>query len=159
MYKTLGVIAGGLVVRPDLTLAKVDSDFSTMTELADALLRDGGVPFRVGHHVASEVASYGRAHGKPPKDLTYEEIADIYQRITGNKIPITAAQVRAAINAQEMVAHRRGFGGPQPAEVERMLAEHKRWIDASAEWLRIESKRLRDADEARERAFMKLAGQ
>lgn len=158
MYKTLGVIAGGLVVRPDLTLAKVDSDFSTMTELADALLRDGGVPFRVGHHVASEVASYGRAHGKPPKDLTFEEIAKIYQETTGNKIPITAAQVREAINAQEMVAHRRGLGGPQPAEVERMLAEHRVWIDASAEWLKTETKRLRDADEARERAFLKLAG-
>jgi len=159
MYKTLGVIAGGLVVRPDLTLAKVDSDFSTMTELADALLRYGGIPFRVGHHVASEVASYGRAQGKPPKSLTYEEISNIYQKVTGNKIPISAAQVREAIDAQEMVAHRRGLGGPQPQEVERMLTEHKEWINSSSEWLKGETKRLREADEAREQAFLKLAGQ
>src|SRR5262249_26084884 len=72
MYKTLGTILGGLVVRPDLTLAKVDKDFSTMTELADVLLREGGIPFRTGHHVAGEVAAYGREHGKPPKDITYE---------------------------------------------------------------------------------------
>ena len=28
--------------------------------------------------------------GKPPKGLTFEEIADIYEKTTGNKIPITA---------------------------------------------------------------------
>jgi len=156
MYNVLGTILGGLVVRPDLTLAKVDQDFSTMTELADALLRDGGIPFRTGYQVAGEVAAYGRAHGKPPKDISFEEVAQVYQKVTGQKIPLTAIQVRQAISAPDMVGNRKGLGGPQAQEVERMLREHRERLAASADWLKLERKRLQDVEESLERAFVQL---
>ncbi len=157
MYETLGTILDGLVVRPEITLAIVDSDYSTMTELADTLLREADVPFRVGHHFASELTTYGRERGKRPKDLTHEEVAKIYEESTGHKFPLTDAQLREALSAEHIVANRRGKGGPQPAEVTRMLAGHRQRLEDSRSWVASERKRISDAYAALDKAFNALA--
>ena len=157
MYDTLGRILDDLVVRPEITLAIVDSDYSTMTELADTLLREANVPFRVGHHFASELTTYGREHRKTPKELNYEEVAKIYQDTTATKFPLSAEQLRNALSPEHIVANRRGKGGPQPAEVKRMLAAHRQHLEGSKTWVASERKRISDAYAKLENAFNALA--
>ncbi len=157
MYAALRDIAAGLVVRPDRTLAEVDADYSTMTELADTLLREAGVPFRAGHHFASELTSYGRERGKRPKDLTFQEAAEIYRKAAGQEIPITAEQFRDSIDPVRMIENRRGRGDPQPAEVERMLSAHRQRLSQTRTWIESEKERLRRAQAALDQAFQALA--
>jgi len=157
MYAALRDIMAGLVVRPERTLAEVDADYSTMTELADTLLREARVPFREGHHFASELTSYGRARGKKPKDLSYEEAGEIYTKVIGSKIPITERQFRDSLDPVRMIENRKGQGGPQPAEVERMLGQHRRQLDQESAWLAGEKQRLQAAFAAMERAFQGIA--
>ncbi len=126
MYKTFAVIIGGLVVNPQRSLAEVDADYSTMTEVADTLLRYAEVLFRIGHHYASEITTYGRAHGKQPKELSDEELVQIYAASTsGQKLPVLASRIRGALNAEDVVSNREGLGGTQPEEVTRMLEPKK----------------------------------
>ena len=122
MYEMYAALVAGLVVNNDRALAEVDADYSTMTEVADTLLREAQIPFRIGHHYASELTTYGRNHGKKPKDLTDAEFARIYEESTsGQKLPVPASSVRSALNAQDVVKNRKGLGGTQPDEVRRML--------------------------------------
>jgi argininosuccinate lyase len=159
MYTALREIAGGLVVRPERTLAEVDADYSTMTELADTLLREAAVPFRVGHDFASALTTYGRTNGKRPKDLTYGEATEIYQKVTGQKLPLTDVQFRQAIDARHMVFNRKGRGGPQPSEVRRLLSAQQRRVAQDQSWAQAEKGRLAAAYATLDREFKALSEQ
>ncbi|MDX2180115.1 MAG: argininosuccinate lyase [Bryobacteraceae bacterium] len=156
MFSTLAGFVRAIRVDPKRTLELVDADYSVMTEFADTLLRESQVPFRTGHKVASELAAYGRANGKRPADLTFEEVTEVYRKAAGGPIPLTAERVKEAMSATHFIESRRGIGGPQPAEMERMLAGHRARVAGLEAWLGEERARLRAADEARNRAFARL---
>jgi len=158
MYKTFAVILGGLVVNPERSLAEVDADYSTMTEVADVLLQYASVPFRIGHHYASEITTYGRAHGKKPKDLSDEELVRIYADSTkGQKLPLPAARIREALDAEQVVRNRKGLGGTQPEEVKRMLEQHRRSLARHRAWVESRQAALAGSDRKLEEAFTSLS--
>ncbi|MCY4661171.1 MAG: argininosuccinate lyase [Acidobacteria bacterium] len=157
MYALYADVVGGLVVDPARSLAEVDADYATMTEVADTLLRHADVPFRVGHHYASELTEYGRAHGKRPKELTAEELLHIYEETYGEPLPVSVDRIREALDPEQMVAARRGLGGPQPAETLRMLQEGRERLDAGRRWLDQARGALQEAETALEAAFSTLA--
>ena len=135
----------------------MDADYATMTEVADTLLRHADIPFRVGHHYASELTEYGRAHGKRPKELTAEELLHVYEETYGEPLPVSVDRIREALDPEQMVAGRRGLGGPQPAETGRMLRDGRERLDVSREWLDKARGALREAETALETAFEALA--
>jgi len=156
MYQAYVDVMTHLIVDKDRALLEVDIDYSTMTEVADVLLRHADVPFRIGHHYASELTSYGRAAGKRPKDLSDEELLLVYQESTGGDLPVDVELIKQAMNPAEMVNGRRGLGGPQPAEVLRMLARHNRSLQAEFEWLNTSQEHLRSSIALLEREFSEL---
>ena len=157
MYEHYATVVGGLVVDPARSLAEVDADYATMTEVADTLLRHADIPFRVGHHYASELTEYGRSHGKRPKELTAEELLLVYEETYGEPLPVSVDRIREALDPEEMVAGRRGLGGPQPDETRRMLREGRSRLNASRGWLEEARGALADAETALETAFEVLA--
>ncbi|MNC86953.1 hypothetical protein D3C83_26430 [compost metagenome] len=56
-----------------------------------------------------------------------------------------------------MVHGRKGVGGPQPAEVNRMLSTERDRVAAEFAWLEARAGHLASADTALERAFAALA--
>ena len=157
MYDELARVLESLTIRVDVLRDQVDRDYSTMTELADMLVREAGVPFRTGYAVASELTTYGRGQGKRPLELTYDEVADVYRQVTGEALPLTPAQVRRAFDPAEIIRARAGRGGPQPAETARMLDEQRRDAAETRAWVEDERTRLRRASEELHRRFVALA--
>ena len=157
MYALYADVVAGLQVDPARSLAEVDADWATMTEVADTLLRHADIPFRVGHHYASELTEYGRAHGKRPKELSAEELLHVYRETYGEPLPVSVDRIREALDPQRMVAGRRGLGGPQPAETGRMLAQGRERLEASRRWLDAARGALAEAEAALESAFGGLA--
>ena len=157
MYTLYADIVNGLEVDAERSLAEVDADYATMTEVADTLLRHADVPFRVGHHYASELTEYGRAHGKRPKELSAEELLHIYDETYGEPLPVSVDRIREALDPEQMVAGRRGLGGPQPAETLRMMGDGRQRLDAGRRWLDEARGALQEAETALESAFSALA--
>ena len=153
MYASYASVLNSLFVDKTRALDEVDIDYSTMTEVADVLLREAEVPFRIGHHYASEVTTYGRANGKRPKDLSDEELVHLYREAIGEDLPIDVGLIRQAMDPAAMVSQRRGLGGPQPAEVQRMLAKHSRSLEAEFVWLGSSRKQLEDSTAELQRQF------
>lgn len=156
MYGHYADVMAHLVVDPERALAEVDADYATMTEVADVLVREAGVAFRRGYYYASALTTYGRAEGKRPKDLTDAELAAVWRDSGEGGLPLRPARIRRALDPAAMVRDRRGRGGPQPAEVERMLALHRQSLAAGHRWLDAARERLVAADERRRRAFLAL---
>ena len=136
VFKLLQQVAGGLVVNKERALAEVKADYSTTTEIADALMQKADVPFRIGHHFASKLTDYGRGKGLKLGDIPYAEATRIYREQTLQTLPLSEAAFREVISAEYMVFGRKGIGGPQPAEVARMLTHEHGATAADRDWLR-----------------------
>ena len=156
MYVAYVDVMTNLVVDRERSLAEVNAGYSTMTEVADVLLREAEVPFRIAHHYASELTTYGRGSGKRPRDLTDAELAQVYREAIGEDLPVDVAVIRAAMDPATMVRNRAGFGGPQPDEVMRMLARHNASLEAGFRWLDASQQHLQDSESTLEKAFTEL---
>jgi argininosuccinate lyase len=147
--------------RADRALDEVNSDYSTTTELADALQREADVPFRIGHHFASELVNYGRGHHLRASEIPYAEAQRIYADIATTakmetKLPLSEEQFRRSLTAENMVNASKGLGGPQPAEVARMMTSAKDRLAADRAWLDATRTKLLDASEKLDQAFTRL---
>ena len=109
-----GRLSTGLSSTKQRALAEVNADYSTTTEIADALLQRADVPFRIGHHFASQLTDYGRGKGLTLHEIPYAEAARIYAADTQQKLPLNEAAYREIISAEYMVFGRQGTAARNP---------------------------------------------
>jgi len=141
VFKLFQQVVEGIVVNKARALEEVRADYSTTTEIADALMQRANVPFRVGHHFASKLTDYGRGKSLKLQEIPYAEAAGIYREQTKQVFPLGEKDFSEVISAEYMVFGRKGTGGPQLDEVERMLAaeraqaatDRKRLADSTAQ--------------------------
>jgi argininosuccinate lyase len=150
-----------MVFRPDRALDEVNSDYSTTTELADTLQREADVPFRIGHHFASELVNYGRAHHLRASQIPYSEAQRVYAEAAATfkvepKLPLSEQQFRRSLSAENMVTASKGLGGPQPSEVARMLTVARDRLAADRAWLDATRAKLTAAAQRLDQAFAGL---
>ena len=156
VFRLLAQVVGSLVVNKARALEEVRADYSTATELADALMQKCDVPFRIGHHFASRLTDYGRGKGVALKDISYSEASQLYEADTGTALPLSESEYRHAISAETMVFGRRGIGGPQRSEMERMLNEERALLATHGAWLSQRRDDLLQADARLTEAFSSL---
>lgn len=158
VFTLLRQVVEGIVVDKARALEEVRADYSTTTEIADALMQRADVPFRIGHHFASKLTDYGRKHGVRLDDIPYAKAVKMYEAETGQDFPLSVRDLAEVVSAEYMVFGRKGVGGPQPAEVRRMLEDEREKLTAERAWLTAGHEHLERAQSALERAFTALAG-
>lgn len=120
---------------------ELDSEWTTSMELAEALQRLHRVPFRVGHHFASEVVLHARANRLLPKEFPYAQAQRLYAealkhyKLPEVALPLDEATFRRTLSPADMVRTRVGIGGPQPAEVRRMLGMSRQQLATDRAWV------------------------
>lgn len=133
-------ILKALVIDPQRALEELNSDWTASQELADTLMREHGVPFRAGHHFASEIVDYAKANNIRPSEFPYAQAQRIYreagQEYNLGELPMSEQAFRAALEPTAIVRHRATQGGPQRSEMTRMLSEAKQRIGENEAWVK-----------------------
>jgi argininosuccinate lyase len=165
MLTQFSTVMKSLKLDPQRALQELKGDWTTSSELADTLQRVNQIPFRVGHHFASEVVTLAKANNQTPSEFPYAKAVDLFAAsmakfsLPATKFPLNEAAFRAALSHENMVKTRVGVGGPQPAEVRRMLALANESVAADRLWLKERTGRLVEAQGKLNTAFSKLRGE
>ncbi len=127
-----------LEVQVEHLRARAISGFTTVTELADTLVRECGLPFRQAHSVVSALVSFAQEANLQPHELT----ADMLRRVTSDQAGIEVAlsdeAFKHALDPQAFVEGRTLPGGADPSATAKVLQvqdealqEDRRWLDTA----------------------------
>jgi argininosuccinate lyase len=153
-----------LRVDPKRSLQELNGDWTTSMELAETLQRLHQVPFRVGHHFATVVVNQAKAQQWLPHQFPYGEAVKLYAEAAQKyqqpliKLPLDEAVFKATLSPETMVRTRVGVGGPQPAEVQRMIGMARDTLAKDRGWLTERNGRLLEAEAKLNTAFAKHLG-
>lgn len=162
MFTSMDRVLDALTVNPQRALEELENEWTTSMELADTLERGHQVPFRIGHSFASLIVTEARNEGFTSKTFPFAKAQELYAQAAAKyqwkdtKLPLKEDEFRAALSPVAMVRTRVGTGGPQPAEVQRMLSEAKKTLQADVDWTKGRRQRLAEADTNLDQAFAKL---
>ena len=137
--------------------ARAGEGFTTATELADTLVREAGLPFRLAHKVVAGMVQEAVRNGVPSTQLTLAMLQRAAQQVLGNDVTLSDAQFRQALDPANFVAVRNGQGGVAPSATAALLDAAQGGIDEGIAWLAAAQAQLVAAAERRAAAMAKLA--
>ena len=150
--KVMAGVVSTLVPLREIMLLRARQGFSSMTDLADALVRSHGLTFRQAHEIIAGVASEAIALHRRPEELTVGMIEEAAAKHLGKELRMDEEELRSAVDPVENVKRRNGIGGPAPEEVRRMIEARKILILQEEESRRRRLKRIQEAAIALEKA-------
>ena len=97
--------------------------FTTVTELADTLVREANLPFRQAHSIVSGMVTYALENKIDPADLNVDILKQVAQDKIGQSVELSEAVLQQAIDPVAFVAKRVVYGGVAPSATAEVLDE------------------------------------
>jgi argininosuccinate lyase len=111
----------GLIFKKEAMERMLYKGFSNATELADSLVMQGGLPFRVAHTIVGGAISQLFNAGEGQDELTWDLLNAWSKKVAGRDLPLSKEQVAQAKNFRVDVERRACQGGTALKEIRRML--------------------------------------
>ncbi|MEE3454989.1 MAG: lyase family protein, partial [Succiniclasticum sp.] len=155
-------ILQALDIRPERALEELNLDWTCSQEIADVMMRKHNIPFRSGHHFASEIVTYARARNITPVDFTYAHAQEVYRNVAAadaslpRELPLTAEELQEAKDPAGIIRNRAVKGGPQHGEMQIMFAEAQKVLNANIVWQKNAAGKVGNAETKLNNDFAKL---
>ncbi|OZI26381.1 argininosuccinate lyase [Bordetella genomosp. 9] len=120
-------------------------DFSTVTDLADLLVREADVSFRDAHHIIGAVVREALEGKLPASEITAAMIDAAAREQLGRPVSLREEDIRACLDPVRNVASRLSYGAPAPALVLRRIEEQSVSLAAQGEGFDATARRFGDA--------------
>jgi argininosuccinate lyase len=128
----------------DRLAERAEQGWITVTELADTLTRDQGVPFKTSHAIATRLVAEA---GKRPTEPRSRLLHDVSLSILGRAIDYDEPALTELLSARHFIDVRRTPGGPAPAETARAIARSRELLAEDTNWLSEAQGKLHGADQ------------
>ncbi|MFJ1300556.1 argininosuccinate lyase [Pseudomonadota bacterium AL_CKDN230030165-1A_HGKHYDSX7] len=139
--------------------ARAAQDFSTVTDLADLLVRQADLSFREAHHIIGAVVRQALDAGLGANGITVAMIDAATREQVGRAAGLAQGDVDACLDPARNVAARVSAGGPAPQAVRARLAAQReavRGAEARLQATRARMDAASEALEARARALSEM---
>jgi argininosuccinate lyase len=123
--------------------ARAADGWTTLTELADTLVRDHGIPFRTAHAIASRLMREREADPNTPLAAT---LAKASADLLGAPLVYDDAALARTLSPRHFVEIRRTLGGPAPEETARAAKQSRAELESDQSWWQGATNRLADAE-------------
>jgi argininosuccinate lyase len=123
-------------------LAEAATGFTTVTELADTLVREAGLPFRTAHHIVSALVQEAVANDLDTVGITTEMLARVSADILDEPLQLDAEILARALDPVAFVEIRTVLGGAAPSATTAVLRTQSEELQADQKWLDDEKQRL-----------------
>jgi argininosuccinate lyase len=114
-----------------------------ITELADTLARDRGLPFKAGHTIAARLVRERLAQPDAPLAGI---VAQISKDVTGTAIEYTNEEMEKLLSPEYFVEIRRTHGGPAPEVTGAAIEASRTLLAEDASWIASSKARLLNAE-------------
>ena len=156
MCELMEVSIKGITVNRQRMLEKASSNFCTVTELANYLVRHDKISFRMAHDIVAGVVAYMTEHHKNASDIGTAEVNPIFEQLFGRKTTMTDEEIRAALDPVSIAYAKTCIGGTAPSEVNRQLDARQARLDDDNAELADRRRRVRQSKEELEAAVQAL---
>ena len=140
------------------SLSLVQENFSTATELADALVREGGLSFRDAHHVVGRVVRDAMERGLKANEIGADLVRVAAKEVMGREVELSDATLRQSLTPELAVEQRDGIGGPAAGEVARMIEGSRKRLEEARQENNARRARLDAASARLKKQVAALAG-
>jgi len=123
--------------------ARAADGWTTLTELADTLVRDHGLPFKSAHGIAGRLIAVRQRDRA--RSLS-ESLAEASREILGAPLAYSDAQLTEILSPRHFVNVRKTLGGPAPEETARAARVSRQQLEADESWWTNATNALADAE-------------
>jgi argininosuccinate lyase len=152
--EALGGALSSMEVKQERMLHLARIGYGTMTEVADTIVRESGVSFRVAHNIVGKTVVQAVAARLDADQITPEMFEASSQELFNRPLGVSAEALRQALDPTENIRRRKVQGGTAPEESGRMIRERRKDLAQSraryeADRARVDESRTALLDEAR----------
>jgi argininosuccinate lyase len=122
--------------------ARAEGNFITVTELADTLVREQGLPFSRTHSIASRLIAKIRQN---PDGAVAPMLAEVSKDVTGRAIEYAEDELRKILSPAHFVEIRKTLGGPAPEVTAAAIERSRAALNQDRAWLQEREAALADA--------------
>ena len=105
----------------DRMLRNALGNFCTVTELANALVRNDGISFRAAHEIVALVVDHMIRGNLRADQIRREDVDRFFMELFQRKTSMSEEQIQQALDPAKLVAAKTVSGGTAPEEVARQL--------------------------------------
>jgi argininosuccinate lyase len=117
--------------------------WTTLTELADTLVRDHGLPFKTAHAIAARLVAGRRLSPEKPLSAL---LTDATSGVVDRTLPYTDAELEKILSPRHFVNVRKTYGGPAAEETARAAEASAAHLTADEAWWQGRMTALTDAE-------------
>jgi argininosuccinate lyase len=115
------------------------------TDIAGALVRDKGLPWRTAHQIVGILVRYGYERGFGPGGVTPALLDEAAVEYMGEPVGLSETSLRAALDPEHFVRSRTLYGGPAPEEALRQIEEFRATLARDEREVQAARRRLEEA--------------
>ncbi len=110
-------------------------NFSTVTELANTIVRESNLSFREAHQIVGHLVSQMIEEKKSVTQIDSDKIKEISKLTVGKEIRLSDKAIQNALDPIANVGSRSTSGGPAPIEVQRQLEKLNERLHQDNDWV------------------------